>query len=629
MSDIPSRLPPELIDYIVLDVLDGGASFVRGRALSRADKRALSPCILTCKHWAALLRPALFRHITLRSPEDIDTLIAVAKLHLPGARLMTDTVRSLTIAVNLASAAGASWLRHTYKLECFMRHAALRMVCLSNATRQPSSNTACLSHTLFSRLPTSLPRICFRYTTLSINGLVVTSAAEISRVLERLALVQFCAIQNVLCLVVPLEARLRRQCAAKQPLGVVYAPREFARDSAEDAGASSFLGIPASLVLAARCPQQDKGVWVTTISLLPHLFSQYDFKFRTALYTPGGDHYQAPDVEQEIQVLSDVVASLEATLTPFSEERSTYVESLLLSLPPEAADEELDWAAWEACLLKFDPAFMPKITIETRSSAPFVLTTPEAGEAIASRRLLVQLGGPRRKGPERRERSITPAEAEEPGLNIFTPMHDFPGKQIREPGGWGVDWGNVPGVHHSPALCDLSETPSDVTLVPQLVYSPWRDLTEQFEPLPTIHFNQIGGKTFGLWVSQVLTCNLDCDFINGDERLPLSKKRQTILIRINWPGYLPWEIITQGFAHQSSIPITRGKLTRTIAQAIQSMIMNESSGRSPEFAEAWSLERMSTRDILLTELHQVSEDSWQPVLCCRTSCVRPSGPDML
>ena len=43
--------------------------------VSDIQKKTLSACSLTCRHWATILRPLIFESLTLRSPEDLTFLV--------------------------------------------------------------------------------------------------------------------------------------------------------------------------------------------------------------------------------------------------------------------------------------------------------------------------------------------------------------------------------------------------------------------------------------------------------------------------------------------------------------------------------------------------------------------------
>lgn len=62
-------LPAEMVQAILMRVEDEDE---HGNAI----KHGLTSCSLTCRHWAAVIRPMLFRELTLRSAEDISQLLA-------------------------------------------------------------------------------------------------------------------------------------------------------------------------------------------------------------------------------------------------------------------------------------------------------------------------------------------------------------------------------------------------------------------------------------------------------------------------------------------------------------------------------------------------------------------------
>ena len=61
-------LPSELVHAVLIRTEDFGRNGL--------IKRGLASCSLTCKHWAVLIRPMLFMHLTLSSAEDVSRLVA-------------------------------------------------------------------------------------------------------------------------------------------------------------------------------------------------------------------------------------------------------------------------------------------------------------------------------------------------------------------------------------------------------------------------------------------------------------------------------------------------------------------------------------------------------------------------
>ena len=65
-------LPSELLRPIAIWLGRSKSSF-----LQPLDKRGLAASSLTCRDWAKVIRPFIFRDLTLRSPEDINDLIVI------------------------------------------------------------------------------------------------------------------------------------------------------------------------------------------------------------------------------------------------------------------------------------------------------------------------------------------------------------------------------------------------------------------------------------------------------------------------------------------------------------------------------------------------------------------------
>ena len=106
-----TRLPPEIIHRIVdtLGIFRGTYNdFVTG------PKEGLASCSLTCKHWAAVLREALFSRLTLRNLEDVTQIISFFRSSLSIGRPLSQILN--LIIVDIIDAAQLPWVHHLDKL---------------------------------------------------------------------------------------------------------------------------------------------------------------------------------------------------------------------------------------------------------------------------------------------------------------------------------------------------------------------------------------------------------------------------------------------------------------------------------------------------------------------------------
>ena len=88
-------LPSELVHAILLRTQDKDSNH-------KPLKRGLTACSLTCRRWAALIRPMLFEELALRSGEDVSQLVAFMDADVQKPALK-DCIRSLTIVDDVGS----------------------------------------------------------------------------------------------------------------------------------------------------------------------------------------------------------------------------------------------------------------------------------------------------------------------------------------------------------------------------------------------------------------------------------------------------------------------------------------------------------------------------------------------
>ncbi|GJE88275.1 hypothetical protein PsYK624_043580 [Phanerochaete sordida] len=151
--------------------------------------------------------------------------------------------------------------------------------------------------------------------------------------------------------------------------------------------------------------------------------------------------------------------------------------------------------------------------------------------------------------------------------------------------------------------------PAGAVLVPQSVYGVGRGAAGFTSP-PPIRFGSQGAPGIHLHLA-----------LRGDYRelpdaesvVPGTNVGQKIGFRMNWPGYANW------FKH-FTIPAAaglckKGPLAREVARQVQDFLQTMSGNIPAPDARNWNVANIRLEDLVLLELRQVSQGSWQAVLC--------------
>ena len=128
----PTRLPSEII-HRIFKTLDSGFS----GCISR--KKGLASCSLTCKHWAARLREALFFTLTLRNLEDVTQIISFFGSSISIGRPLSQILRIIFVHIN--ETAQLPWVHYLDKLVITIRQdqrrdLSIRMCLTGDGTSQ-------------------------------------------------------------------------------------------------------------------------------------------------------------------------------------------------------------------------------------------------------------------------------------------------------------------------------------------------------------------------------------------------------------------------------------------------------------------------------------------------------------
>ena len=177
MSDsLQIYLPAELVHAIIVRMEDRDADY-------RPLKRGLASCSLTCRRWAAIIRPALFHQLTLRSAEDVSQLIALLRVPDFMGCALGDCIRWLEVVDDSASAPGTiPWSHQILRLDRQLPSVSIALT-IEGA---PADGLKCSSSLLFSLLPRSLPVSAMALSQLTLSDLRLQSVQTLLDMVEYL-----------------------------------------------------------------------------------------------------------------------------------------------------------------------------------------------------------------------------------------------------------------------------------------------------------------------------------------------------------------------------------------------------------------------------------------------------------
>lgn len=146
-------------------------------------------------------------------------------------------------------------------------------------------------------------------------------------------------------------------------------------------------------------------------------------------------------------------------------------------------------------------------------------------------------------------------------------------------------------------------------LVPQQVYSPPPG-QQPAQLLPPLRF--FVGQELGVNLQTARDFPLGNILRDPNAECVLSNSNNRATLRIIWPGYDRWH-------HENSLDARPGRTLEQVARQVAARIwefhqaMSTVPGGNPD----WDLRNVPFRDLYLVELRNVSQGSWQPVLCRR------------
>ena len=216
-------LPSELVHAVLIRLDD--FDWYRNKAI----KRGLASCSLTCRHWAVLIRPMLFMHLTLSSGEDVSQLVAFLNADFLEPTLGY-CILSLRFIEDQASA-GPSWGHQLIRLAERLPRCSFRTCTVKGAPAVPDSQQplACRSPLPFSTLPRTLFRSrMHQFTQLTLSGLSLRSVQDLANFVAHQMSCERLALDNVTFAEETAgEIRLRRVPASRSVLEWIHVSHTF------------------------------------------------------------------------------------------------------------------------------------------------------------------------------------------------------------------------------------------------------------------------------------------------------------------------------------------------------------------------------------------------------------------
>jgi hypothetical protein len=188
--EFPSELVRAILDQVV-------ARYPRPKTPVSGSKLGLSAYSLTCRHWAEVIRPVIFRKIQLRQPEDVVQLLEFLDSGASIGPPLCNCIEELALHVYPAAVVTAvPCLHHYYKLVKrlhALRHTSIIMKDDQPAiTHGPSHHleqglqSRSLLNILSSSLPKTLPGTIFPVHKLVLFGLQLRTVGDLVCVVNSL-----------------------------------------------------------------------------------------------------------------------------------------------------------------------------------------------------------------------------------------------------------------------------------------------------------------------------------------------------------------------------------------------------------------------------------------------------------
>lgn len=199
------ELPSEIVREILEDAVDELQSFgPHNTQVKDNRKHILATYGLTCRYWAAVVRPILFESIRLRGSQDVQQLVELLDYDRANGLVepkLADCVRGFELEVQLSALAGVvPHLHHLSVLHprvpTLWRGGHTMLLCLSD-TDAPAGvaekgEVRSVLSVLSASLPRTLPGSIFDVHTLRLSHLRMRSLSDLVRAVESLPTIVWC-----------------------------------------------------------------------------------------------------------------------------------------------------------------------------------------------------------------------------------------------------------------------------------------------------------------------------------------------------------------------------------------------------------------------------------------------------
>ncbi|GJE95541.1 hypothetical protein PsYK624_117270 [Phanerochaete sordida] len=573
-SDL-SHLPSEITHAIVLHLVDD---------TSLTHKRTLSPCVLTYRYWAALLRATFFRRLTLGSQEDIDALLALVSTPSFARPPFANCLHTIILDIRLPTAQ-RPWWHHVSKLRGLQSVVAIHL-----AFRQagPSWYDGDPAHAMFAGLPRTVPTRALGLTVLLFDSLRFASTNDVSNLLGQLPTVRMCTCRDVVFDDAPSASRARRGLV-QESLVVLASQCTVVGRSSDYISVAANPAVTSALLGAARCPPGDANIWSRILCLATIQFTEYKYDVCMVYLEPEG---------KTLQDSFDHSMVLEVAFGRPLPNAAALVVSCKMSISdavPTSRTKLLNWYTYAKTVLGLEHIMLDAHRTTFIESDVLQRARACTSGVVATASMQVGKRGPR----------IGTRSAQHGGSTVFLPRkrRGIAYRLIIELTNFHA---TPTSDQHSPADVD-PRVPLPRLVVPQRVYSAPGRCTY----LPTIRF--YNNDRPGVLLSRALENELG-DLVDAARQVRLSVQASRITVRINWPGYPPWPTVTNVLHHSfEACPMTMAQLAHRVAK-ITAIFWGDMIVKPCE-ESGWVLGEVEFDQLVLLELRHMSTGSWQPVFC--------------
>lgn len=171
--------------------------FDRWVANNKKLKRGLAACSLTCRYWAACVRPMLFESIVLRNGEDVERLLQLLCYSVPlGYPILQCIVR---LGIKIESSSQQPWLHHVSRLCGYMNSAGCSVYLDLSVDNHAQERHDLLSSTAlpFKCFPRSIPCSILPIYRITLDNLHLRRIGDLVRFIQGFPSLYACACRHV------------------------------------------------------------------------------------------------------------------------------------------------------------------------------------------------------------------------------------------------------------------------------------------------------------------------------------------------------------------------------------------------------------------------------------------------